>query len=213
MRPALRVRRHIHILRARRDAPLVSRRCWTSIGTETIWRFTSGEGPLSAACGATCSQLALMIGSKIGIATPEPVPAAAERAALAAIVVADPDRDRHVIGEADEPGVVLLVAGAGLAADVMARGTRCARAGAARQHALQDALELEERDLVGRADRDQRRCSGGDRSPCRRVRPTRPHAAPAASLRWRWRRRRSQDRSPAPAARPARTGSSGMQSL
>src|SRR5207249_10001148 len=45
--------------------------------------------------------------------------AGAERAAgLAGIVVADPDRDRDVVAEANEPGVVLLVAGAGLAAVV-----------------------------------------------------------------------------------------------
>jgi hypothetical protein len=45
-----------------------------SIGTATIWRFTSGDGPASGACGATYCQLALMIGSKIGMATPDPVP-------------------------------------------------------------------------------------------------------------------------------------------
>ena len=45
--------------------------------------------------------------------------AAAERAALAVgVVIADPDRDGHVIGEADEPGVILIVGGAGLAGDI-----------------------------------------------------------------------------------------------
>src|SRR5439155_6688917 len=75
--------------------------------------------------------------------------AGAERAAgLAGIVVADPDRDRDVVAEANEPGVVLLVAGAGLAADVgrvLSDRTR----GAARDHALQHALELKERRPVG----------------------------------------------------------------
>ena len=54
--------------------------------------------------------------------------AAPKGAALAVgIVVADPDRDRDVIGEADEPGVVLVIGGAGLAADIgreMLRTTR-----------------------------------------------------------------------------------------
>src|SRR6516225_3884209 len=45
--------------------------------------------------------------------------AAAEGAALAAgVVVADPNRDGDVVGEADEPGVVLLIGGAGLARDI-----------------------------------------------------------------------------------------------
>src|SRR5262245_60072790 len=45
--------------------------------------------------------------------------AATQRATLTVgIVVADPDRDGDVVGEPDEPGVVLLVGGAGLARDV-----------------------------------------------------------------------------------------------
>src|SRR6516165_5599494 len=48
--------------------------------------------------------------------------AAAQRAALAVgVVVADPDRDGDVVGEPNEPGVVLLVGGAGLARDVGGR--------------------------------------------------------------------------------------------
>ena len=44
---------------------------------------------------------------------------AAERAALAVgVVVADPDRDSDVVGESYEPGVILLVGGAGLAGDI-----------------------------------------------------------------------------------------------
>ena len=43
--------------------------------------------------------------------------AAAQRAPAAGVVVADPDRDGDVAGEADEPGVVLVFGGAGLAAD------------------------------------------------------------------------------------------------
>src|SRR6516165_1029235 len=45
--------------------------------------------------------------------------AAAKRAPLAAgIVVAEPDRNRHLVAEAHEPGIVLVVGGAGLAGDV-----------------------------------------------------------------------------------------------
>src|SRR5207245_11058317 len=45
--------------------------------------------------------------------------AVAERATLAfGVVVADPDADRHVVGKADEPGVVLVIARAGFASDV-----------------------------------------------------------------------------------------------
>src|SRR5262249_35627741 len=68
--------------------------------------------------------------------------AAAQRAALAVgVVVADPDRDGDVVGEPDEPGVVLLVGGAGLARDVGGKtGDRPGRA--PRQHALQHGLEL-----------------------------------------------------------------------
>ena len=55
--------------------------------------------------------------------------AAAERAALAVgIVVADPDRDGDVVGEADEPGVVLVVGGAGLAGDIGGETARSPRA-------------------------------------------------------------------------------------
>ena len=40
--------------------------------------------------------------------------ASAERPALAVrVVVADPDRDRNVVGETDEPDVILLIGGAG----------------------------------------------------------------------------------------------------
>src|SRR5215467_4323619 len=67
--------------------------------------------------------------------------AAAEGAALAVgVVVADPDRDGDVVGEAHEPGVVLLVGGAGLARDIGSEaGDRARRA--PRQHALQHRLE------------------------------------------------------------------------
>src|SRR5262249_39327514 len=45
--------------------------------------------------------------------------AAAQRAALAVgVVVADPDRDSDVVGEPHEPGIVLLVGGAGLPRDI-----------------------------------------------------------------------------------------------
>src|SRR5262249_44365696 len=45
--------------------------------------------------------------------------AAAQRAALAVgVVVANPDRDSDVVGEPHEPGIVLLVGGAGLPRDI-----------------------------------------------------------------------------------------------
>jgi len=45
--------------------------------------------------------------------------AGAKRAALAiAVVVADPDRDRHVVGEADEPAVDRILGRTGLASDI-----------------------------------------------------------------------------------------------
>src|SRR6516165_8755421 len=45
--------------------------------------------------------------------------AAAERTALAGgVVVAHPNGDGDIVGEADEPGVVLLIGGAGLARDI-----------------------------------------------------------------------------------------------
>src|SRR5215469_94822 len=48
-----------------------------------------------------------------------PRPAGAERAALpVAVVVADPDRDRHVVGEANDPAVDRILGRAGLASDV-----------------------------------------------------------------------------------------------
>ena len=82
--------------------------------------------------------------------------AAAERTALAAgVVVADPNRDGDVVGEADEPGVVLLIGGAGLARDIGGEaGDRARRA--PRQHALQHGLELIERGAVDRGDHDRR---------------------------------------------------------
>src|SRR5262245_37750310 len=75
---------------------------------------------------------------------------AAQRAALAVgIVVTDPDRDGDVVGETHEPGVVLLVGGAGLACDIGGEaGDRARRA--ARQHALQHGLELIEGGAVDR---------------------------------------------------------------
>ena len=83
--------------------------------------------------------------------------AAAERAALAvAVVVADPDRDGHVVGEADEPAVDRVLGRAGLAGDVRRQPADRAR-GAARHHALQHGLELIERGRVGGGDPRQRR--------------------------------------------------------
>src|SRR6266567_4389056 len=82
--------------------------------------------------------------------------AASERAALAVgIVVANPYRHGHIVGEAHEPGVILAIGGAGLAGDVGREIGDGAR-GTAGEHALQHGLELEERDPVGRADLDRR---------------------------------------------------------
>src|SRR5262249_17984598 len=82
--------------------------------------------------------------------------AAAERAALAiGVVVADPNRDGDVVGEAHEPGVVLPVGGAGLARDVGGKaGNRARRA--PRQHALQHGLELIEGGAIDRGDHHRR---------------------------------------------------------
>ena len=78
---------------------------------------------------------------------------AAESAAFAAgVVVAEPDRDGYVIGEAHEPGVVFLVRGAGLARDIGRKAGDRMR-GAARQHALHHGLELVERRAVYGSDR------------------------------------------------------------
>ena len=149
-----------------------------------------------------------MIGSKIGTAMLTAGGAAAEGAPLAVgVVVADPDRHRDVVGEADEPGVVLVVGGAGLAGDVRREAADRPRR-AARQHALQHGLELIERSAVDRADRDRRfRIVAIDDEPVALDR-CRSRAATAARLRWRSRRRRPRDRSAAPVARRARTGSS-----
>src|SRR5882672_474035 len=79
-------------------------------------------------------------------------PAAAERAPPAiGVVVADPDRHGHIIREADEPGIVLVVGRASLASDV-----GCERADPARGPALNDSLEhglqLIESSPIGGAD-------------------------------------------------------------
>ena len=82
--------------------------------------------------------------------------AAAQRAALAVgVVVAGPDRDGDVVGEADEPGVVLLVGGAGLARDIGGK-TGDRPGGAPRQHALEHGLELIEGGAVDGLDRHRR---------------------------------------------------------
>ena len=118
--------------------------------------MASGEGGASAALGATLAHTAWITGSKIGTASAAAGRAAAERAALAVgIVVADPDRDGDVVGEAHEPGIVLVVGGAGLAGDEGRKLRQRAR-GAARQHALQHGLELIEGGAVDGADVDRR---------------------------------------------------------
>src|SRR5262249_41013963 len=82
--------------------------------------------------------------------------AAPEGAVLAGgVVVADPNRGGDVVGETDEPGVVLLIGGAGLARDIRGEaGDRARRA--PRQHALQHGLELIEGGAVDRGDHDRR---------------------------------------------------------
>ena len=72
-----------------------------------------------------------------------------ERAALAvAVVVADPHRDGHVIGEADEPAVDRILGRAGLAGDIGRERADRAR-GAAGDDALQHGLELIEGGVIG----------------------------------------------------------------
>jgi len=79
--------------------------------------------------------------------------ATAERTALAVrVVVANPDRDRNVVGETHEPGVVLVVGRAGLAGDVW-REAGDGAGGSTCQHALHHALELIEGGTIDRADR------------------------------------------------------------
>ena len=90
--------------------------------------------------------------------------AAAKRAPLALVVVADPDADRHVIGEADEPGIVLVVAGAGLAADIGGELADRARR-AARHHALENGAQLEERRTVAAGEPLELGLVGVDRVP------------------------------------------------
>ena len=134
--------------------------------------------------------------------------AAAERAALAVgVVVADPDRHGDVIGEAYEPGVVLLVGGAGLARD-KGRKARDRARGAARQHALQHGLELIEGGAVDRADADRRFRIVAIDDEAVALDRIRSHRATGARLHWRSPHRRPPDRSAAPAARRARMDNS-----
>jgi hypothetical protein len=64
--------------------------------------------------------------------------AAAERAALAVgVIVAEPDRNRHLVGEAHEPGVVLAVGGASLTGNIRCEiGDGACGASAQTQHML-----------------------------------------------------------------------------
>ena len=144
---------------------------------------------------------------KIGTATWPPVCAAAEGAAAVAVVVADPDRDGDIVGEADEPGVVLVLAGAGLAGDVGRELAHRVR-GAARDHALQHRLELIERDRGRRSRARPAAWCRRDRRCGRPARPTRSRAASGARPRWRSRRRTRPGRSAAPAGRRARSDNS-----
>src|SRR5258708_5316768 len=81
--------------------------------------------------------------------------AAQSTAPSTGIVVAEPDCDRNVVGEADEPYIVLILGGARLAGDV--GGEPCNGAGgSARQHALQHGLELIKGRWVDGFDRDRR---------------------------------------------------------
>ena len=87
--------------------------------------------------------------------------AVAERALALGVVVADPDHDGDVVAEAGEPGVVEVVAGAGLAADI-GRQRAHARRRAARHHALQEACG------AGTPPPDRpRRAGAALRRPCR----------------------------------------------
>ena len=82
--------------------------------------------------------------------------ATAERAACSAsVVVTDPHHDGDVVGEAGEPGVILVFRGAGLAADIW-RDVAGGGCRSACNHALQDGLELVERDPISRVKLDRR---------------------------------------------------------
>src|SRR5262249_32288780 len=68
------------------------------------------------------------------------------------IIVADPDRNRYVVGESNEPSVVLIVRGTGLSGNI---GRKiCQRSGRAScQDSLQHGLELIEGSRIYRSNR------------------------------------------------------------
>ena len=117
-----------------------------------------------------------MIGSTIGTAVLAAGAAAAERLLAAGVVVADPDRDGDVAGEADEPGVVLVVGGAGLAADEVRQVLHRGR-GAARHHAFEDGAKLIERRAVAARHHHRRAGLVLDRRRGRSARSSRWHRA------------------------------------
>ena len=133
----------------------------TSIGSATRWRAASGEGRGSGVCGVDLRPHRLHDRFEDRQRDLAAGLAAAERALALGVVVADPDHDGDVVAEAGEPGVVEVVAGAGLAADV-GRQRAQARRRAARHHALQERAELEHRRRI-----DARRAGAALRRPCR----------------------------------------------
>src|SRR5215813_3992827 len=77
--------------------------------------------------------------------------AATERAPPAiGVVVADPDRHGHIICEADEPGIVLVICRASLACDIGSERTHSARS-APLNDPLQHCFQLIEGSPIGGA--------------------------------------------------------------
>src|SRR5262249_47013283 len=78
-----------------------------------------------------------------------------ERAALAiAVGVTYPDGDRYIVGEADEPGIVFVLAGPSLAGHVGGEITDRMR-GPTLHHSLHHRLQLIERGRIGRNCRNE----------------------------------------------------------
>src|SRR6266436_7416064 len=88
--------------------------------------------------------------------------AAAQRTAPSSgIVVAEPNCHRNVVGEADEPNIVLILGGTRLAGDVRGEPGNGA-GGSTREDALQHGLELIKSRRVDGFDRDRSRLVSKD---------------------------------------------------
>src|ERR1700738_2243256 len=98
----------------RKHSVIAPRRWASPDSASTDWhercRFASGDGGASAAFGATWAHAACITGSKIGAGTAASWGAAAQGSSLAhSVVVAKPDRNSDIVGEAHEPGIILAI--------------------------------------------------------------------------------------------------------